>query len=107
MVQLVQALLYKAEGRGFGSQWRYCNISLTESFRPHNGPGVDSVSKRNEYQEYFLGGKGGRCVRLTTLPHSYADRLKIWVVQPSGTLRAFPGLYRDYFTFHLIKTKKF
>jgi hypothetical protein len=23
-------------------------------FRPHYGPGVDSASKRNEYQEYFL-----------------------------------------------------
>ena len=28
--------------------------------------GVDSGSNRNEYQEYFPGGKGGRCVRLTT-----------------------------------------
>jgi len=37
-----------------------------KSFRPHYGPGVDSASHRNEYQEYFLGGKGGRCVRLTT-----------------------------------------
>jgi hypothetical protein len=27
---------------------------LTQSFRPHYGPGVDSVSNRNEYQEYFL-----------------------------------------------------
>jgi hypothetical protein len=26
-------------------------------FRPHCGPGVDSVSNRNEYQEYFLGIK--------------------------------------------------
>jgi len=24
--------------------------------RPHYGPGVDSASNRNEYQEYFLGG---------------------------------------------------
>jgi len=30
-----------------------------------------------EYQEYFLGGKGGRCVGLTTLPPSCADRLEI------------------------------
>jgi hypothetical protein len=37
--------------------------------RPHYGPGVDSAPKRNEHQEYFLGGKGGRCVGLTTLPH--------------------------------------
>jgi hypothetical protein len=31
-------------------------------------PGVDSASNRNEYQEYFLGGKGGchRADNLTT-----------------------------------------
>ena len=38
-------------------------------FRSHYGPGVDSASNRNEYQEYFLGGKGGRCVRLATYHH--------------------------------------
>jgi len=26
------------------------------SFQSHYGPGVDSASNRNEYQEYFLGG---------------------------------------------------
>jgi len=30
---------------------------LVSSFWPHYGPGVDSASKRNEYQEYFLGVK--------------------------------------------------
>jgi hypothetical protein len=33
---------------------------------------------RNEYQEYFLGGKGGRCVGLTALTPSCADCLEIW-----------------------------
>jgi len=28
-----------------------------KSFRSHYDPGVDSASKRNEYQEYFLGVK--------------------------------------------------
>ena len=28
-----------------------------KSFRSHYGPGVDSVSNRNEYQGYFLGVK--------------------------------------------------
>jgi len=37
-----------------------------ETFRSHYGIGVESTSNRNEYQEHFLGGKGGRCVRLTT-----------------------------------------
>jgi len=27
-------------------------------FRSHYGPGVDSASNRNEYQEHFLGVKG-------------------------------------------------
>jgi hypothetical protein len=37
----------------------------------HYGPGVDSASNRNEYQESSWGGvKGGRRVRLTTLPPS-------------------------------------
>ena len=37
-----------------------------KSFLLHYGPEVDSGSNRNEYQEHLLGGKGSRCVRLTT-----------------------------------------
>jgi len=58
------------------TQWPWSRLSLN----------------RNEYQEYFLGGKGGRCVRLTTLPPSCADSLEIWKPQTSGILRACPGL---------------
>ena len=47
---------------------------------------VESASNRNEYQEYFLGGKGGRCVGLTTLTPSRADCLEIWESQPTGNL---------------------
>ena len=50
---------------------------------------------RHEYQEYFLRGKVGRCLGLTTLAPSCADGLEIWVHRPSGTFRACPGLYRD------------
>ena len=39
-----------------------------KSFQSHYGPGIDSASNKNEYQEHFLGGKGDRCLRLTTLP---------------------------------------
>jgi len=46
----------------------------------------------HEYQEYFLEGKGGHCVGLTTLPSSCVDCLEIWEPQPPGTLRACPGL---------------
>jgi len=65
-----------------------------KSFRSHCGPGVHSASKRNEYQEHFLGGKGGRCIRLTTLPPYCAvvtrsGNLKF--LESSGPLRACNG----------------
>jgi len=63
-----------------------------KSFWSHYVPGVDSASNRNEYQEYFLGGKGGRYLGLTTLPPSRADYLEIWDSQHPGTL------YRDFQT---------
>jgi hypothetical protein len=46
-------LHYKPEGRGFDSRWCHWNFLLT-SFRSHCGPGVDSSSNRNEYQECFM-----------------------------------------------------
>ena len=55
VAQLVEALCYKPEGRGFDSRWCYWIFSLTQSFR--HGPEVYSASNRNEYQEYFLGIK--------------------------------------------------
>ena len=102
VAQLVEALRYKPEGRGFNSRWCQSNFSLT-SFRPHHGSGVDSASNRNEYQEYFLGVKGGQCIGLTTLPPSRADCLEIWEPQPPGTLRACPGLSWDcfFYTSHM------
>ena len=79
----------------WGTRWRswlrHCATSrkvagsipdgVTGIFHRHNPSDrtmalwVDSASNRNEYQEYFLGGKGGRCVGLTTLPPSCADCL--------------------------------
>jgi len=70
------------------------------TFQPLYGPGVDSVSNRYEYQEYFLECKGGRCLGLTTL-HLHVPT-EIWEPQPPGTLRACPGLYRVCFTFTVI-----
>ena len=54
---MVKALRYKLAGRGFDSRWCQWNFSLTQSFRSHYSPGVDSASNRNEYQVYFLGVK--------------------------------------------------
>jgi len=58
------------------------------SYQAHN---------RDEYQEYFLGGKGDWCVRLTTLPPSSADCLEIstsW--NPQGLSRPVMGLLYLY-----------
>ena len=68
-----------------------------KSFRSHYGPRVDSTSKKNEYNEHFLGGeegKGGRCVRLTTLPPSCAVVMKsgnLNFLKPSGPLQDCNG----------------
>jgi len=78
VAQLVEALSYKPEGGGSDSRWCHWNYSLTLSFRPHKALGVDSALNRNEYQEYVLGSKSGRYVRLTTLPPSCADCYEIW-----------------------------
>ena len=40
MAQLVEALCFKPEGRGFDSEYCHLNFSLTLSFRPHYGLGV-------------------------------------------------------------------
>ena len=65
-----------------------------KSFRSHYGPGVDLASNGNEYQEHFLGSKGGRCVRLTPLPPSWAVVVKsgnLNFLEPSGPLLACNG----------------
>jgi hypothetical protein len=49
---------------------------------------------RNEYQEYFLGGKGGWCIGLTTLPLSCAYCFEIGslnLLEPSGPIQACNG----------------
>jgi hypothetical protein len=78
---------------------------VTYSFRPYHGPGVDSAPIENEYQEHFLGGKGGRCLRLTTSPPSCAECHELWEPKPPGTLWATPGLLRDCFTFTYLFTQ--
>jgi hypothetical protein len=78
---LVEAARYKTE------------VSIPDGFirmfywNPHYGLGFDSASKRNEYQEYFLGFKGGRWIGLTNLTLSFTDRVEIWELQPPGSLK--------------------
>ena len=82
VAQLVKALRFKPEGRGFDSWW--CHW--------HYGLEGDSASNRNECQEYILGAKGGRWVGLTT------DHHEIWEPRLPGTLKACPDLYKNCFT---------
>jgi len=67
VAQLVDALRYKPESRGFDSRWRHWNFSLTHSFRPHYGPGLDRTSSRNEYQEYLFCRLSGNSKGLNLL----------------------------------------
>jgi len=48
---VVKVLCYKSGGRWFDLSF------VINSFRSHYGPGVDSASNRNVYQEHFLGVK--------------------------------------------------
>jgi hypothetical protein len=66
-----------------------------KSFRSHYGPGVDSASNRNEYQEYFLEVKSGRCVRLTTNHHPVPLSRNLGALtsrNPLGLFRPVMGL---------------
>jgi hypothetical protein len=71
------------------------DFSVTYSFRPYHGPGVDSAPSENEYQEHFLGVKaaGAWCWRLHRL--HVPNIMEIWEPKPPGTLWATPGLLRD------------
>ena len=56
---------------------------------------VAPASNRNEYQQHYLGGKGGRCVRLTTHHHPVPlswnlGNVTFW--SPLGLFRPVIGL---------------
>ena len=57
MAHLVKDTALQAGRSRVRSRSYHWNFSLTYSFRSYYGPGVDSASNRNEYQEYFMGVK--------------------------------------------------
>jgi hypothetical protein len=56
MAQLIEALRYKPECRGFDSRWGYWHFPLTKFFRPHYGPKFGSVCNTNEHHWVSPGG---------------------------------------------------
>ena len=107
------------DGTLWRSWLRYCDTTrnvagsipdgVTRFFHLHNpsdrtGRRFDSASNRSEYQECFLGGKGGRCIGLRNLPPSCADCHAVWEPQPPGTLRACPGI-TVHLPFNIIRKK--
>jgi len=92
VAQLFETLRYKPDVRCFDSRWRHWIFFHLESFfRPHYGPGIDSASGRNEYQEYFPRSTGGQCVRLTPLPPIVLN-----ILEPSGPIIGF--IFRKDYT---------
>jgi hypothetical protein len=78
MAQLVNALRYNPEGRGFDSWWsHWSRFSLLQKWVP----GI------------ITGDKSGRCVGLTSLPPACAVCLEIWEPHPPGTLGDCSGLH--------------
>jgi hypothetical protein len=88
VLQLVEALSYKPEGRGFDSD------DVIKIFHPSGRTmALGSTQSLTEMTTRNISwGKGGRCVELTTLPPSCADCHEIWEPQPPGTLKACVGL---------------
>ena len=67
--------------------------------------GVDSASNRNEYQEYFLGGKDGRCVGLTTLTPLCADCLLTLLNAELNPIRHLLALVGAHHFVHVSKLR--
>ena len=59
---------------------------------------LGSTQLLTEYQGYLLGDKGGRRLRLTTLPHSCADFLLIMEASTSWNPQGLSRPYRGSFT---------
>jgi hypothetical protein len=60
-------------------------------FRLRYNTGIDSVYNRNEYEGYFLSGKGDQCAGLTTSPDLCAEYVELLEPQFPAALEASSG----------------
>ena len=92
VAQLVEALRYKPEGRRFDSRWHHSASTVAVG-------STQSLTKI-ECQEYFMEGKGGWYVGLTTLAPSRAVMkfVSLNIFEPSGPVQACSGLLYLYCT---------
>jgi len=75
------------------------DFTVTYSFRPYHGPGVDLAPSENEYQEHFLGVKASGAWDWQPHHLHVLNVMEIWEPKPPGTLWVTPGMLWDWFTF--------
>jgi hypothetical protein len=100
---VVKALRSQSESLGIDPQWCRWGFFSEVSDGPMC-PGVDSASK-NEYQD-TPGGKGGRCLRVTTLPLSKCRKSRKSETVTYRNFLGHLGLSRDTFTLSYVRYPK-
>jgi hypothetical protein len=91
---VVNALRYKRACHGFDSRWCHWNFSVTYLLLVALWPWGRLNLKQKWVPDVFPGGKGGRCVRLSTSPPSCAVLMQsgnLNFLEPSGLLQACNG----------------
>jgi hypothetical protein len=77
------------------------DFSVTYSFWPYHGPGVDSALSENGYQEHFLGVKAAGVWGWQPHHLHVLNVMEIWEPKTPGNHWATPGLLWDSFTSYL------
>ena len=91
---VVKALCYKSEGRWFDPSWCHWNFSLTQNPSGRTMALGSTQPLTDMSTRSISWGKGGRCIRLTTLPPSCAVVTKsgnLNFLEPSGPFRSCNG----------------
>ena len=101
--KVVKMLCFKSEGRWFDPSWCHWNFSLTQNPSDRT-MALGSTQRLTEMSTRRIswGGNRGRCVRLTTLPPSWAVVMKSAnrnFLESSGPLQACNGTALRIFVF--------